>query len=83
MDPDGTWRDDEGSVIDPAQLTYEHMHPVVDHWNGGGNNMSRAGRNDWYNDPENLMPMSRSENSRGGGAMKQRYTQHTGPGYSR
>ncbi|OLB75035.1 MAG: hypothetical protein AUI14_22170 [Actinobacteria bacterium 13_2_20CM_2_71_6] len=81
-DPDGTWRDEQGNSIDPADLTYDHVTPVVDHWNSTGNNTSRAARNDWYNDPDNLRPMPRSENSSGGGSMTQRYRQDTGPGYS-
>ena len=44
--------------------------------------MSRKERADFYNDTDNMSLLSRSENSRGGGAMTETYTQNTGPNYS-
>lgn len=78
-----TWRDQQGRVIPYDQLTYDHRPPVVSHWNGDGYNMSRADRNDWYNDPRHLTPMTRSANSSAGGAMTERYRQDIGSDYSR
>jgi hypothetical protein len=77
-----TWRDERGRVIPYDQLTYDHHTPVVEHWNTEGHNTSRSDRNDWYNDPDNLRPMSRSQNSSEGGAMTERYRQDTGEDYS-
>ncbi|MGW7277471.1 hypothetical protein ACWGIV_04005 [Streptomyces sp. NPDC054844] len=33
---DPTWRNSAGEVIPFNQLTYEHLTPVVDHWNQSG-----------------------------------------------
>ena len=77
-----TWFDRRGRPVPADQLTYEHHRPVVSHWNEEGRFTSRSERNDWYNDPANLSPMSRSDNSRGGALMQDRYLQETGPGYS-
>lgn len=77
-----TWRDANGTVIPSDQLTYEHLDPVVEHWNSTGYDTDRAARNDWYNHTDNLEPMSRSQNSSGGGQMTERYRQDTGPNYS-
>ncbi|MEU7640512.1 DUF6531 domain-containing protein [Streptomyces sp. NPDC039016] len=79
-----TWFNSKGESV-PAgkdQLTYEHLHPVVDHWNKTGYNSDRATRNDFYNDANNMEPMSRKNNSSGGGKMTSTYTQNTGPNYS-
>jgi len=76
-----TWRDAQGRRVPYDQLTYEHRTPVVEHWNSEGHNASQAARNDWYNDPRNLVPMTRSQNSSGGGSMTERYRQDTGTGY--
>jgi hypothetical protein len=84
-----TWRDADGNPVPyydqngKTNLTYDHDPPVVDHWNnGGGNNMSRQDRADYYNDPDNLTPMSRSQNSSDGARIGQTYGQDTGPNYS-
>ncbi|WP_285691530.1 GH-E family nuclease [Actinoplanes sp. NBRC 103695] len=77
-----TWYDSRGRPVPADQLTYEHHRPVVQHWNDEGRFTSRSERNDWYNDPSNLSPMSRPDNSRGGSLMQDRYIQDTGPGYS-
>jgi ElaB/YqjD/DUF883 family membrane-anchored ribosome-binding protein len=78
-----TWRDPSGNIVPSDQLTYEHRMPVVEHWNTGGNNMSRAERNDFYNDTGNLEPMTRSKNSSGGALLGMTYRQDAGPNYSR
>ncbi len=78
-----TWRDEHGRIIPYRELTYDHRPPAVVHWNdGGGRDMSRAGRNDWYNNPDHLMPMRGRDNSAAGGALRQRYSQDVGPNYS-
>ncbi len=77
-----TWRDEQGRRIPYDQLTYDHRPPVVEHWNTGGRNASRADRIDWYNDPDHLRPMRGSENSAAGGRLRQRYSQDVGPNYS-
>jgi len=65
------------------QLTYDHDPAVVEHWNEhGGNNMSREQRADYYNNPDNLTPMSRSQNSSEGAKIGKTYDQQTGPDYS-
>jgi len=91
-----TWRDADGEEIPfydengKTNLTYDHDTPVVEHWNGAddalsdapaGKDMSRADRADAFNDPDNLTPMSRSDNSAKGG-NGQTYGQETGPNYS-
>lgn len=76
------WFDSNGNSIPSDQLTYEHLHPVVNHWNQTGYNSDRPTRNDYYNDTNNLAPMHRSQNSAGGGRMTATYRQDTGPNYS-
>jgi uncharacterized Zn-binding protein involved in type VI secretion len=69
---------------DDARLTIEHNKPVVEHWNEKGYNSSRAERNDFYNDTENMSLMLKSTNSSEGGKMSGagvRYRQDTGPDY--
>ncbi|MFI5551053.1 DUF6531 domain-containing protein [Streptomyces sp. NPDC051738] len=75
------WFDSNGNTIPSDQLTYEHRHPVVDHWNQTGYNSDRPTRNDYYNDTNNMEPMTRSQNSSGGGRMTSTYRQDTGPNY--
>ncbi|MER6150682.1 RHS repeat-associated core domain-containing protein [Streptomyces hirsutus] len=74
-----TWRNSAGESIPFNQLTYEHLTPVVDHWNETGYRSDRAVRNDFYNDPDNMEPMTRSENSRGGALMDATYRQDVHP----
>lgn len=76
------WFDGDGNPVPADQLTYEHLDPVVEHWNSTGYNTGRAARNDWYNDPNNMEPMTRGQNSSGGGQMTSRYRQDVGPNYS-
>jgi len=76
-----TWRDSTGQVVPNGQLTYEHLDPVVNHWNTTGYNTDRASRNDYYNDPANLEPMTRSQNSSGGARLGQTYRQDVGSNY--
>ncbi|MCX4750027.1 DUF6531 domain-containing protein [Kitasatospora sp. NBC_01287] len=78
-----TWRDRNGQVIPAGSVTYEHVNPVVNHWNSTGHDTDRAARNDYYNNTANLEAMDSSTNSSGGGQMSQRYQQNTGPNYSR
>ncbi|MFI1159099.1 DUF6531 domain-containing protein [Streptomyces sioyaensis] len=78
------WFDSKGNPVPAGKdhLTYEHLHPVVDHWNKTGYNSDRPTRNDFYNDANNMEPMSRKNNSSGGGKMTSTYRQDTGPNYS-
>jgi RHS repeat-associated protein len=77
------WFNSRGESIpgDPKILTYEHLHSCVDSYNETGYNTDRSTRADFYNDVDNLEPMTRSENSRGGAQMDN-YRQDTGPNYS-
>jgi hypothetical protein len=77
-----TWRDEQGRRIPYHELTYDHHPPVVQHWNSGGRDMSRADRANWYNDPDHLRPMRGADNSAAGGSLRTRYLQETGPNYS-
>ncbi|MFE9343030.1 RHS repeat-associated core domain-containing protein [Streptomyces olivaceus] len=74
-----TWRNSAGEIIPSHQLTYEHLTPVVDHWNETGYRSDRATRNDFYNRSDNMEPMTRSENSRGGALMDATYRQDVDP----
>ena len=66
-----------------TKVTYDHDPPVVEHRNeGGGNNMSREDRADYYNNPDNLTPMPRSDNSSDGARIGKNHDQNTGEGYS-
>lgn len=87
-----------------TNLTYDHQTSCVDMYNNGatttdpntgatttyppGRDTNRDTRNDFYNDPNNLQPMSRPDNSgKGGGTApggteRQTYNdQPTGPNY--
>jgi RHS repeat-associated protein len=79
---DGVIYDKNGRAIARKDVTIEHNTPVVEHWNNGGNNMSRKERSDAFNDTRNMSILSKQENSSGGGSMTQTYTQVTGPNYS-
>jgi RHS repeat-associated protein len=88
------YHDDEGQT----NLTYDHQTSCVDMYNDGatvtnpttgetttyppGRDTDRATRNDFYNDPNNLTPMSRSDNSRKGGGGQTYNSQPPGPNYS-
>ncbi|MFF2926907.1 DUF6531 domain-containing protein [Streptomyces celluloflavus] len=77
-----TWRNSDGDIVPSDELTYEHLNPVVQHWNSTGYDSDRTTRNDFYNDVDHMEPMSRSENSSGGARMGVNYRQDTGPNYS-
>lgn len=79
-----TWVDEHGREIDYSPddpITYDHDPPVVQHWNDEGRFSTRAERDDWYTDPDHMRPRTRSENSRHGGSLKDRYNPETGDGY--
>jgi RHS repeat-associated protein len=73
------WRDEEGNRIANKDLTYDHQVSCAEMYNNGatvtdpntgetttyppGSNTDRATRNDFYNDPNNMVPMTRSDNS--------------------
>lgn len=90
-DEDGNWidreglpiTDKEGNPISDKDLTYDHVPPVVDHWNRVGRFSSYSDRVAWYNDPAHLQPMSKWDNSSAGGKMNKTYSQDTGPNYTR
>jgi RHS repeat-associated protein len=87
-----TWRNGNDEVIwnprgnnpEPFHrtVTYEHLDPVVQHWNREGRFTDRATRNDFYNNTDHLEPMEWRENSRGGGRMTETFIQEVGEGYS-
>lgn len=87
-----SWFDAKGNKIDfygssksgnqLTNLTYEHKTPVVDHWNTIGHNSDRRTRDAFYNDWTDMEAMGRSDNSSGGGAMKSKYSQFPGSGYT-
>jgi RHS repeat-associated protein len=83
---DGKIRDRDGNVIKRKDVTIEHDPCVVDHWNNGGNNMSRKERADYYNDPKNLSILPKGKNSSEGASRGHEdggtYVQTTGPNYS-
>lgn len=78
----------DGKIVDrnDPRITIEHNQSVVDHWNTVGHNSTRAVRNDFYNNTDNMSLLLRSDNSHGGGIMSSQgitYKQETGSGYSR
>lgn len=78
-----TWVDAQGNRVPFDDLTYQHRVSPVEHWIAEGHNQSRTQRADWFNQTDNLEAMSRSENSRLGAAMAERYSdRNPGPGYS-
>ncbi|MBQ1542671.1 MAG: hypothetical protein IIZ63_11770 [Caulobacteraceae bacterium] len=83
----GKVRTMDGDIVarDDPRLTIEHNKPVVEQWNETGYNSSRAARNDFYNDTDNMSLRLRSANSADGGRMSAsgvRYRQDVGPDYS-
>ena len=59
-----------------TNLTYDHVPPLVQRYNdGGGHGMTQAGRADDFNDPDGLVPMSRSDNSSHGASLGETYRQ--------
>ncbi|WP_263228055.1 PAAR domain-containing protein [Pseudomonas alabamensis] len=70
--------------IDDPRITIEHVVPVVEHWNTQGYNSTRAERNNFYNNIDNMTIRLRSANSSDGGKMSARgvrYRQDVGPNY--
>ncbi|MCX4992952.1 MULTISPECIES: hypothetical protein [unclassified Streptomyces] len=63
-------------------VTYEHLDPVVQHWNREGRFSDRAARNGFCNNTDHMEPMDWSENSRGGGRMTDTCIQEVGEGSS-
>ncbi len=63
-------------------VTYEHLDPVVEHWNNTGRFSDRETRRTFYNNTDRLEPGELRQNSAGGGRMTAEYIQETGPGYS-
>ena len=85
--PDGTTSVIQHSADDP--ITFDHITPTSTMFNEGasvggrtyppGSDAPREVRSDFYNDPNNMRPMLRSDNSARGG---ERYTQTTGDNFS-
>jgi hypothetical protein len=71
LDQDGyrSFSDRDGNIISERDATIEHTTSVVDHWNSGGNNMTREERNNWYNEIDNLDILTREQNGREGAEM--------------
>nr|WP_245229339.1 PAAR domain-containing protein [Pseudomonas sp. PvP025] len=66
------------------RITIEHNKAVVEHWNEQGYNSSRASRNEFYNNTDNMSIRLRSANSSDGAKMAAdgiRYRQDVGPNY--
>ncbi|MGJ7549082.1 PAAR domain-containing protein [Pseudomonas alloputida] len=66
------------------RITIEHNKAVVEHWNEQGYNSTRAARNDFYNETDNMSIRLRSANSSDGAKMAAegvRYRQDVGPDY--
>jgi len=82
----GKIRTADGDIVprDHPDITIEHEKAVVEHWNEDGHNSSRAERNDFYNDTDNMSIQLRGANSADGGRMSSqgiRYRQDTGADY--
>lgn len=78
-----TWVDANGNTIPFDQLTYDHNPAVVQHWNQEGYDQTRAQREAWYNQTDDMEAMTRSENSRRGAQLTERYSDTPpGPNYS-
>ncbi|MFB9433347.1 RHS repeat domain-containing protein [Streptoalloteichus tenebrarius] len=75
--------DANGNIIPFEELTYDHNPAVVQHWIESGHNQTRAQREAWYYQTDNMEAMSRSENSRRGAMLKERFSDRPpGPNYS-
>jgi hypothetical protein len=78
-----TWVDANGNTIPFDQLTYDHNPAVVQHWNQEGYDQSASQREAWYNQTDDMEAMTRSENSRRGALLEERYSDTPpGPNYS-
>lgn len=60
-------RDEHGRYLD--EITYDHDPSALVHWIEQGRFSPRSVRLDYYDDPEHLRPMFRSENSRLGARL--------------
>jgi hypothetical protein len=75
--------DANGNSIPFSELTYDHNPAVVQHWVQEGYDQSRAQREAWYNQTDDMEAMTRSENSSRGAQLSERYSdQQPGPNYS-
>jgi hypothetical protein len=77
----GTWEPRTIENTPDDNVTIDHIHKVVDHWNSGGNNMSQSERLDFYNDTSNLQLTTRAHNSTDGAlarAQGSRYSSRVG-----
>jgi hypothetical protein len=52
-----------------TNLTYDHVPPLVERYNGGEFQMTQAQRADSFNDADGLVPMGRSQNSSEGARL--------------
>ncbi|GAB2965147.1 DUF6531 domain-containing protein [Amycolatopsis acidiphila] len=78
-----TWVDAQGNVVPFDELSYDHNPPVVEHWVNEGYDQTRAQRESWYNNTDDMEAMTRSENSSKGAKLKARYSDKApGPNYS-
>lgn len=78
-----SWVDANGNRIPFDQLTYDHNPAAVQHWNAEGYDQTRAQREAWYNNTDGMEAMHRSENSRRGAMLTERYSDRApGPNYS-
>ncbi len=81
----------ENKPVAWEDLTYDHRIPEAEMWNKGatvgdktyppGHDTSRDVRNDFHNNPANLVPMSRSENASKGGGGHSYSDSKPGPSY--
>jgi RHS repeat-associated protein len=83
---DMTWRDaDENKLeigtADRDRLTYDHIPPVVQHWNSTGYDTDRAARNAWHDNPDHLRPMLKGPNSSAGARLPDSFRQDVGDNY--
>lgn len=84
-DAAGNIREHEtGRIFAPADVSFEHLFPVVKHWNRFGHNQKREQRYDWFNRWEdgNLVVLHKDENAKRGAALGITYRQDTGPNYT-
>ena len=76
------WGPNHQSRMRIQDVTIEHKRPVVDHWNRSGRLTTQENRNEWYDDPSNLIVFCRSCNSARKGTDRGRlYTPKVGPGF--
>jgi hypothetical protein len=80
-----TWRDADGNKLKIGtgrdSLTYDHVPPVVQHWNSTGYDTDRAARDAWFDNPDHLRPMLKGPNSSDGAKLPDSFRQDTGDNY--